>query len=193
MKVNFTGSQDISVQVPSESVPLHHYLRQPHRLIYALADRSRIEPLGENLFRLSMRPREFMMLKFQPVVDLQVWSESKGVVHVRSAGCELKGVDYVNERFEFNLVGELRSVQRGGQTWLEGGGDLRVGVELPPLFWMTPKSILETAGHSLLQGILLTFKQRIGHQLIADYQEWAGTRQLSTPGASALSVRPSTF
>ncbi len=193
MQVNFTGSQAISVQVPTESVPLQHYLRQPHRLIYALADRRRIERLNENMFRLSMRPREFMALKFQPVVDLQVWSESNGTVHVRSEGCELRGVDYINERFKFNLVGELYPLQRNGQTWLEGGGDLKVGVELPPLFWMTPKPILEAAGHSLLQGILMTFKQRIGQQLISDYQRWAGTRRLATPASSPLSANPSTY
>ncbi|WP_110985101.1 DUF1997 domain-containing protein [Acaryochloris thomasi] len=193
MQVNFTGSQAISVQVPTASAPLQHYLRQPHRLIYALADRRRVERLSDSLFRLSMRPREFMALKFQPVVDLQVWSESNGKVHVRSEGCELRGIDYINDRFKFNLIGELHPVQRNGQTWLEGGGDLKVGVELPPLFWMTPKPILEAAGHSLLQGILMTFKQRIGQQLIADYQEWAGTRQLSTASSSTLSANPSTF
>lgn len=193
MQVNFTGSQAISLQVPSASVPLHHYLRQPHRLVYALTDRSRVEQLSDHLFRLSMRPREFMALKFQPVVDLKVWSDPSGIVHVRSAGCELKGVDYVNERFKFRLTGELRPEVKNGKTWLEGGGDLRVGVELPPLFWMTPKPILEAAGHSLLQGILMTFKQRLGHQLIADYQQWAGMKQRAAVQTAALSANPSTF
>ncbi|MGB7416995.1 MAG: DUF1997 domain-containing protein [Thermosynechococcaceae cyanobacterium] len=193
MQVNFTGFQEISVQVPSESVPLKHYLRQPHRLVYALADRSRVERLRARSFRLSMRSREFMTLKFQPVVDLQVWSDANGVVQVRSTDCQLKGIDYINDRFKFDLVGELRPYSRDGQTWLKGGGDLRVGVELPPLFWMTPKPILEAAGNSLLQGILMTFKQRIGNQLIADYQHWAGTRHLSTTVSSTLSANPSSF
>jgi hypothetical protein len=188
MQVKFTGFQDISVLVPSESVPLQHYLRQPHRLVYALADRSRVERLGDRSFRLSMRSREFMALKFQPVVDLQVWSDPNGVVQVRSTTCELKGIDYINERFKFDLVGELRPYTRDGQTWLKGGGDLRIAVDLPPVFWMTPKPILEAAGNSLLQGILMTFKQRIGHQLIADYQQWAGTKRMATTGPAALRI-----
>ena len=195
MQVKFAASQDLVIDVPEESVPLRHYLRQPHRLMHALTEPKRVKRLSENQFRLTMRSRQFLMLSFQPVVDLQVWSEPNGTVHVKSSGCEIRGVDYINERFDFNLVGKLSPIQTPRQTKLAGSGDLKVEVELPPIFWMTPQPILETAGQSLLQGILLTFKQRLGHQLISDYRHWVGTEtHRSTPEVGpSLSANPSSY
>ena len=192
MQVNFSASQLVSIPVPDETVPIQHYLRQPHRLMHALTEPKRVEAVGENLFRLTMRARQFLMLSFQPVVDLRVWSEPNGIVHVQSVACEIRGVDYINQRFQLNLEGKIYPVQMRGQTHLAGSGDLNVSVELPPIFWMTPQPILEAAGHSLLQGILLSFKQRLGHQLIADYRQWLGSEETTaTTELSPLSVNPS--
>jgi len=51
---------------------------------------------------------------------------------------------------------------------------LEVGVEMPPLFWLTPKPILEATGNGLLKSVLLTIKQRLMYQLLLDYRQWAG-------------------
>ena len=196
MQVKFSASQSIVIDVPEESVPLRHYLRQPHRLMHALTEPKRVKRLSEDSFRLTMRSRQFLMLSFQPVVDLKVWSEPNGTVHVESIGCEIRGVDYINERFNLELEGQLCPRNTSHQTQLIGVGDLNVEVELPPLFWMTPQPILETAGQSLLQGILLTFKQRLGHQLIADYRQWVGTAShpaSATDLAPGLSANPSSY
>ena len=48
-----------------------------------------------------------------------------------------------------------------------------MGVELPPPFTLTPKAILETTGNGLLKSVLLTIKQRLMHQLLLDYHQWA--------------------
>ena len=75
-----------------------------------------------------------------------------------------------------------------------GKGDVSVNVELPPIFWMTPQPILEAAGQRILQGIFLTFKQRLGHQLVNDYLSWAGTSSdASRDSVQSLSANPSTF
>jgi hypothetical protein len=193
MQVNFSASQLVSIPVPHERVPIQHYLRQPYRLMNALTDSSRVESVGKDLFRLTMKSRQFLMLSFQPVVDLKVWSEPNGTVHVKSIACEIRGVDYINQRFQLDLDGKIYPVQMRGQTHLAGSGDLKVSVVLPPIFWMTPQPILEAAGHSLLQGILLSFKQRLGHQLISDYRQWVGTTDKSSTAElnPALSVNPS--
>ena len=195
MQVKFTASQALVIDVPEESVPLRHYLRQPHRLIHALTEPKRVKRLDQTRFQLTMQARQFMMLSIQPIVELDVWSEPNGVVHVRSAGCEIRGIDYINERFHLDLVGKLTPTQATGKTQLAGSGDLKVEVDLPPLFWMTPQPILEAAGQSLLQGILLTFRQRLGHQLIADYRQWAGATREQTPThlVPGLSASPSSY
>lgn len=173
MQTRFSASQSVLIDVLDEPVPIQHYLRQPYRLVHALADPSRVEQLNYDSFRLKMRPLKFMMLSIQPTVDLQVRVDSDGAVHLKSIACEIRGVKYINQRFNLNLVGQLYPRQRQGQTWLEGRADLEVRVELPPPLWLTPKPILERTGSSLLKGVLSTVKQRLMHQLLADYRKWA--------------------
>lgn len=173
MYIRFNASQSVEIPVPEERVPIQHYLRQPQRLVNALVDRSRTEQLRDDCFRLKMRPLEFMMLSIQPTVDMRVRALSDGTIDLESAGCEIRGVDYINDRFALHLQGRLAPHQIGGLTQLRGKADLQVQVELPPPFWMTPKPILEATGNALLKSVLLTVKQRLMYQLVFDYRHWA--------------------
>lgn len=182
MPTRFTASQSVEIVVPDQPVAICHYLRQPQRLVHALVDPTRIETLGEEHFRLKMRPLEFMTLSIQPTVDLKVWAEANGTVRLQSVACEIRGVEYINQRFGLNLQGYLSPHQINGQTWLKGNADLEVQVDLPMPFAMMPKPILETTGNGLLKSVLLTIKQRLLHQLLADYRLWvsAQTEQLNS-------------
>ncbi|MGE5657003.1 MAG: DUF1997 domain-containing protein [Actinomycetota bacterium] len=173
MSTRFHASQSVEIPVPQQGVPIQHYLRQPRRLVNALVDPSRLEQLSEDCFRLKMRPLEFMMLKIQPIVDLKVWAESDGTIVLRSMACEIRGIEYINERFHFDLQGRLAPFQGNGVTYLKGKADLEVKVELPPAFWFTPQPILEATGNGLLKSVLMTVKQRLMHQLLLDYRRWA--------------------
>lgn len=175
MDTRFTASQSVELPVAEQPIPIQHYLRQPQRLVNALAASSRIESLGDELFRLKMRPLSFMMVSLQPIVDLQVWAEPDGTIHLRSVRCEIRGIEYINQRFALNLVGKLQPRQLKQTTYLVGKADLEVTVEMPPPLMFTPKPILETTGNGLLKSVLLTIKQRLMHQLLLDYQEWAGS------------------
>lgn len=183
MHTRFFAAQSVDIPVTDQPIPIQHYLRQPHRFVKALSPVNRIEMLGSDLFRLNMRPLNFMMLDLQPTVDLRVWADGNGVVHLRSERCEIRGVDYlvdyVNDRFSLNLVGQLSPIMIQHKTHLQGKAELEVLVELPPPFLLTPRPILETTGNGLLKSVLLTIKQRLMHQLISDYQTWA-TRELAT-------------
>ncbi|NWF61329.1 MAG: DUF1997 domain-containing protein [Fischerella sp.] len=172
MTTKFTASQTVEIAVPQQPIPIQHYLRQPQRLVYALVDPSRVQPLAEDIFRLKMRPLNFMSLSIQPTVDMTVWAESNGKIYLQSIGCEILGIEYVNQRFDLNLKGHLSPHQVHTGTRLQGRADLEVQVELPPPFSFTPKPILETTGNSLLKSVLLTIKQRLLNQLIADYRRW---------------------
>jgi len=172
MATRFTASQSVEIAVPEEPIPIQYYLRQPQRLVKALVDNSRIQQLSEEIFRLKMRPLTFMSLSIQPTVDMRVWVESNDIIYLRSLGCEILGFEYINQRFALNLKGHLSPKQLSTGTRLQGRADLEVQIDLPPPFSLTPKPILETTGNGLLKSVLLTVKQRLLHQLLADYRHW---------------------
>jgi hypothetical protein len=192
MLARFSDSQSVELTVPNQSVPLQHYLRQPQRLIRALVDPSRIQPLGEDCFRLKMRPLSFLMLTIQPTVDLQVWAESDGSIRVQSIACEIRGIEYINQRFNLNLSGRLIPKQEGEMTYLWGRADLQVQVDVPPPLLLTPQPVLEATGNGLLHSVLLTVKQRLMHQLLADYREWAAQQDRETWHNSQNALNPNT-
>jgi hypothetical protein len=189
MHIRFNASQSVEISVADQPVPIQHYLRQPQRLVKALVDPSRTEQLSSEVFRLKMRPLNFMMLKVQPTVDMRIWAEPNGTIRVESLACEIRGVEYINQRFDLNLAGQLTPQLKGNTTYLVGRADLEVLVELPPPLSLTPKPLLEATGNGLLRSVLLTIKQRLMHQLLSDYRTWAVSQkeQVAQAGRSLLS------
>lgn len=174
MYVSFNASESVQISVDNQATPIQHYLRQPQRLVQAIADPQLIKQISDDLYELKMRPINFMEIyHFQPIVQLKVWSGSKSSVYLKSAGCQIKGIDYINNRFSLKLKGVLYPHEQNGQTTLEGQADLEVGVELPTALMFTPKSFLERAGNKLLKGVLGRIKQKLMTQLVQDYIAWA--------------------
>jgi hypothetical protein len=188
MNVNFSATQSLELRVPTQPIPIQHYLRQPQRLIYSLAEPSRIERLSADTFRLKMRSLKFITFNLQPIVDLQLWSGSDGSVELQSVGCELRGVEAFNQRFHLQLYGKLMPMVVGDRNTLQGTAELTVQLDLPPALSLTPRAIVNKAGDTLLSSVLLNIKQRLMHQLLLDYQAWvaeeirppAGRGQLET-------------
>jgi hypothetical protein len=139
----------------------------------ALVDPQQTEQLSGDCFRLKMRPLKFLMLNIQPTVDMRIWATPDAVIHLCSTHCEIRGVDYINQRFQLDLAGQLHPQEERGVTYLVGRADLKVQVEVPPVLWLTPRPILEATGNGLLQSVLITIKQQLMHQLLVDYKKWA--------------------
>jgi Protein of unknown function (DUF1997) len=175
MQVEFMAHQSLELTVAEHGVPIAHYLRQPRRLVNALVDPNQIEHLGDQQFCLKMRPINFLHITLQPTVQMQVWAEADGTVYIQSTACEIRGVDYIDRRFHLDLVGKLVPSSTAGKSYLQGRADLSVQVDMPPALWFTPKPILEAAGNGLLRSVLMTVKQRLSHQLLVDYSQWAQT------------------
>ncbi len=190
MDIRFSASQAVDILVPEQTIPIHHYLRQPHRLVNALVDPTRIEQLGTDIFRLKMRPIAFTTLSLQPTVDMRVWAGSDSTVHLQSVACDIRGIEYINQRFALTLVGKLQPWVINGVTTLRGRAELEVAVDLPSPFLLTPRSILEATGNGLLKSVLMTVKQRLMYQLLLDYRLWATsqTTEESTVPSSLLSI-----
>ncbi|MEO1145970.1 MAG: DUF1997 domain-containing protein [Cyanobacteria bacterium J06638_22] len=178
MNAQFHATQTVDLAVPELSIPVQHYLRQPRRLVHALMDPSRVEVLGNNEFRFKMRPLRFLSLSLQPIVDLRIEADVQGTIHLQATNCEVLGIEALKKHFHLDLSGYLSPILVAGQTRLDGKADLQVQVNIPPMFWLTPKVLVESTGNTLLKSILMTIKQRLAHQLLADYREWV-TAQLS--------------
>lgn len=172
MYTHFQASQTVQMAIPEPTL-IHHYLRQPKRLVKALVDPTRLDALTEDIYRLKMRPLQFMMFSLQPTVDLKLWMQSDGTLNLKSVGCEIRGIEYINQRFSLDLVGKLYPVELQGITHLKGQADLQVKVELPPPLWLTPQPILETTGNGLLKSVLMTVRHRLVHNLLSDYAHWS--------------------
>lgn len=175
--VRFRASQAVTISVPAQPRSIDEYLSEVDRLVYALVDRQQVEPLSPELFRIKVRPIRFLGVNIQPVCDLKVWLED-GTVRLQSNRCSIEGYESFNQRFSLNMHGYMLSqVTEKGKN-LRGQANLNVSVDLPNAFKLTPEPLVAKAGNGLLNGILITLKQRLMRQLIADYQIWSASQNV---------------
>lgn len=176
--VRFSASQSVSISVPQQPRSIESYLSEPQRLVYALVDQSQVETLSPTLFRLRMKAIRFFNISVRPVCDIEVWLE-ENTVRLSSDRCQVEEYDVFNESFALNLQGYLvvQSTPKGKK--LRGQANLRVDVDLPPVLSFTPKTLVSRTGSSILNGILITMKQRLMRQLIKDYSAWAVAKPVS--------------
>jgi hypothetical protein len=181
MVTEFNASESTSIAVPLRSVPIAHYLRQSQRIVNAVTDRSKVEllkdsaaPDGHRTFRLKMESLRFLQIVIQPMVDLDVWADANGTVHMRSIRTQIRGTEWIDRRFALKLAGKISPhTDRYDRTRLIGKVELKVIVDLPPIFLLTPSVVLDATGNGLLKSVLLTMKQRLVQRLVADYLDWA--------------------
>ena len=86
---------------------------------------------------------------------------------------KLDGLGIVDD---FNLL--LKANLQATNSGLEGEALLGVTVSQPPLLRLIPKRILESTGHSVLNGILLGIKTRVQQQLMKDFTNWCELNQV---------------
>ena len=178
--VRFSASQSVSISVPQQPLSIEAYLSEPDRLVYALADAQQIERRGPTLFRMRMRAIRFFGLSIRPICDIEVWLEND-TVRLKSDHCEVEEYDLLNDSFSLNLQGYLvvQSTPKGKR--LRGQANLIVSIDLPPVLRFTPKTLVERTGSGILNGILITMKQRLMRQLVSNYSAWAvESSQIST-------------
>lgn len=181
--VRFSASQAVTISVPPQPLPIDEYLSEPTRLVYALVDPRQVSVLSPNLFRVKVRPLKFIGLTLQPVCDIKVWREAD-TVRLCSDACEIEGHDAFNQKFALTMQGYLVKQTTGDGERLRGQANLVVSVDLPQAMRLTPKPLLERTGNGLLNGILITLKQRLMRQLVADYCAWATSTADTIPQVS---------
>jgi hypothetical protein len=100
------------------------------------------------------------------VVDLEA-RRSPNRLELKALDCELEGLGLVDD---FRLT--LQSWLQASPSGLVGEASLAVSVSQPSLLKLIPPKVLEATGRSLLAGILLGIKTRVGQQLLTDFEQW---------------------
>ena len=176
MPLAFSASQALQLPVERQCHALRNYLNDEQRVISALLDPRQLCQLAEGRYRYTVTRLQVFQLQIQPVVEL-VARRSPGRIELEAVDCELEGLGLVDD---FRLT--LQSWLEAGDTGLVGEATLAVSVSQPSLLRLIPASVLEATGRSLLAGILLGIKTRVGQQLVEDFEQWcAGAPAVLTP------------
>lgn len=166
MPLAFCASQQLQLDVSHQPERLAAYLSDQDRVVKALLDPDQLEPLGPGRYRYAVTHLQVFQLQIQPVVDLRIRLAQDRLV-LEATECELEGLGLVDD---FQLT--LGSWLAAGANGLEGEASLAVTVSQPSLLKLIPAKVLEATGRSLLAGILLGIKGRVGQQLLSDYRLW---------------------
>jgi hypothetical protein len=166
MPLAFSASQALQLPVDRQASQLGAYLNDEQRVIGALLDPRQLTPLGPGRYRYTVTRLQVFQLQIQPVVEL-VARRSANRIELEALDCELEGLGLVDD-FQLTLHSWLEATAEG----LVGEASLAVSVSQPSLLRLIPASVLEATGRSLLAGILLGIKTRVGQQLVSDFESW---------------------
>ena len=135
-------------------------------MVGAMLDSNKLIPEGQGKYKYNVTSFRVFQLDVNPVVSIAVENKN-GVLIMSALDSKLDGLGIVDD---FNLL--LKANLQATNIGLEGEALLGVTVSQPPLLRLIPKKILESTGHSVLNGILLGIKTRVQQQLIKDFTNW---------------------
>ena len=167
MALAFQAAQSLDLPVSSGSADLPAYLQQEARVVGALLSADQLVALSPGRYRYSVRPLQLFQLRIHPTVELAVQS-TPGRMELNSLSCDLDGVPGLDDDFRLTL----RSWLQANGSGLVGEAQLGVEVTRPAVLKLIPTRMLEGTGESVLNGILLTIKGRVGEQLVQDFHQW---------------------
>ena len=166
MLLAFNAKQKLSLSVTRNKKYLSNYLLEEERVVGAMLDPSKLLSEGDGKYKYTVTSFRVFQLDVKPVVSIAVENKN-GVLKMSALDSKLDGLGIVED---FNLI--LKANLEATEVGLEGEALLGVSVSQPPLLKLVPKKILETTGHSVLNGILLGIKSRVQQQLIKDFVNW---------------------
>jgi len=166
MLLSFDAKQKLKLSVTTNKERLSKYLLQEERVVGAMLDSNKLIPEGQGKYKYNVTSFRVFQLDVNPVVSIGVENKN-GVLVMSALDSKLDGLGIVED---FNLL--LKANLKATDIGLEGEALLGVTVSQPSLLRLIPKKILESTGHSVLNGILLGIKTRVQQQLIKDFTNW---------------------
>ena len=167
MPLAFEARQKLDLPVVSNVERLSDYLLQQERVVGAMLDAQKLTLLGPGSYRYNVTSFKVFQLEVNPVVSIAVVNSEGNKLQMHAVDSELDGLGLVDD-FELMLDATLIATEQG----LVGEAFLGVTVSQPPLLKLIPPKLLESTGHSILNGILLGIKARVGQQLVRDFSAW---------------------
>ena len=172
MMLAFDAKQKLRLSVTKNKKYLSNYLLEEERVVGAMLDPNKLVPEGEGKYKYTVTSFRVFQLDVKPVVSIAVENKN-GILKMSALESKLDGLGIVED---FNLI--LKANLEATNVGLEGEALLGVSVSQPPLLKLVPKKILETTGHSVLNGILLGIKSRVQQQLIKDFLNWCDSNKI---------------
>jgi len=172
MLLSFDAKQKLKLSVTRNKEYLSKYLLEEERVVGAMLDSKKLEPEGESKYKYTVTSFKVFQLDINPVVSIAVENKD-GILRMSALDSTLDGLGIVDD---FNLI--LKASLEATDIGLEGEALLGVSVSQPPLLKLVPKKILESTGHSVLNGILLGIKSRVQKQLVKDFLEWCESNKI---------------
>ena len=172
MLLTFDAKQKLELSVKRNKEYLSKYLLEEERVVGAMLDPKKLVPEGQGKYKYTVTSFKVFQLDINPVVSIAVENKN-GILTMRALDSKLDGLGIVDD---FNLI--LKANLEATSQGLEGEALLGVSVSQPPLLKLVPKKILESTGHSVLNGILLGIKSRVQQQLIKDFLNWCELNQI---------------
>ena len=172
MLLAFDARQKLKLSVTRNKEYLSKYLLEEERVVGAMLDPNKLEPEGDGKYKYTVTSFRVFQLDVNPVVSIAV-ENNDGILKMSALDSKLDGLGIIED---FNLI--LKANLEATDFGLEGEALLGVSVSQPPLLKLLPKKILESTGHSVLNGILLGIKSRVQQQLIKDFVNWCELNQI---------------
>jgi len=172
MLLAFDAKQKLKLSVTRNKKYLSSYLLEEERVVGAMLDSNKLIPEGEGRYKYTVTSFSVFQLDVNPVVSIGVENKD-GILKMTALDSKLDGLGIVED---FNLI--LKANLEATEIGFEGEALLGVSVSQPPLLRFVPKKILESTGHSVLNGILLGIKSRVQQQLVKDFVSWCELNNL---------------
>ena len=166
MLLSFDAKQKLKLSIKRNKEYLSRYLLEEERVVGAMLDPKKLVFEGDGRYKYTVTSFKVFQLDINPVVLIGVENKD-GILRMSALESKLYGLGIVDD---FNLI--LKANLESTDIGLEGEALLGVSVSQPSLLKLVPKKILESTGHSVLNGILLGIKSRVQQQLIIDFQDW---------------------
>ena len=172
MLLSFDAKQKLKLSVTRNKEYLSKYLLEEERVVGAMLDSKKLVTEGEGRYKYTVTSFKVFQLDINPVVSIAVENKN-GILRMSALDSKLDGLGMIDD---FNLV--LKANLEATSLGLEGEALLGVSVSQAPLLKLVPKKILESTGHSVLNGILLGIKARVQQQLVKDFLDWCKLNKL---------------
>ena len=172
MLLSFDAKQKLKLSITSNKEYLSNYLLEEERVVGAMLDSKKLVQEGPGKYKYTVTSFKVFQLDINPVVSIVVENKD-GILKMSALDSKLDGLGIIDD---FNLI--LKANLEATDNGLEGEALLGVSVSQPPILKLVPKKILESTGHSVLNGILLGIKSRVQQQLVKDFLDWCDSNKL---------------